>query len=134
MDMDIKQSPLAPASTNISPQAGAPIAGRVKLLIIVLVVIAIVAFVWYYPVFRKDNITPEEKSINKQIEELDKLRDQAGARVYSEKELQEQAKELDAMRKTTIGPDGKPVKVETKVPTEAEIQKQVDELDALRRR
>ena len=134
MDMDIKQSPPAPASTNISPQAGVPIAGRIKLLIIALVVIAIVAFVWYYPVFRKDNITPEEKSINKQIEELDKLRDQAGARVYSEKELQEQAKELDAMRKTTIGPDGKPVKVETKVPTEAEIQKQVDELDALRRR
>lgn len=136
MDMDIKSfiSASIPPESSQSSEGGKSPSGGIKLLVIVAIVVLIVGVVWYYPTISRKNITREEEAINKQVEELDNLRKQAGVKTYSEKELQAQSKELDAMRQTIIGSDGKPVKVESKPLTEAEIKQQIDELDALRKR
>lgn len=62
----------------------------------------------------------EETLVEKQLRELDALRDQAASKPLTQEEIKEQAKELDSLREKQ-----KPL-------TADQIKKQLEELDRLR--
>jgi uncharacterized protein HemX len=99
----------------------------IYLIIAAVFASAIFAVVMYYISWtqlqtEKQPQAQEETLVQKQLKELDRLRQEAGATPPTEEQIAEQKEELDALRK-----DAK-----AKPASEATIQQQMGELDKLR--
>ena len=98
------------------------------ILSIVVAVIAVVSAVYiYYSYYvsksaeTPPNPTPRVVDVKRQAEDLDALRGQANPKPLTDKEITEQAMELDKLRKSAVTSGGK-----------VDIKKQAEELDKLR--
>lgn len=96
--------------------------------ILVIVFVLALALTIYFS-YRKPKIIPGEELMKKektltekQIEELEVLRQQAGEEHFTEKELEVQNKELEKLKKES----------NFQPPSAEELQKQLEELDKLR--
>lgn len=94
-------------------------------IVILAFIIIAVGLIWYFsqkPEIEEVSIpekSEEEKMIEQQLEELEKLRTETAP--LSEREIQTQLEELEELRQ------------KQKPPSQQEIQKQLEELDKLRK-
>ena len=98
------------------------------IFIFVPVFVLVLASAIYF-IYQKQKIITEEETtkkekiaIEKQMEELEALRQQAGEKIPTEKELEVQKKELEKLKNES----------NFQAPSEEEIQKQLEELNKLR--
>lgn len=97
-------------------------AKKIIIIIIAIAILAIISFVgerkgYFYP---SDSVLSQEEILAKQMEELDKLRQENGANPLTQEEINNQAKELDGLKQKNPSL------------TQEQIDKQAKELDALR--
>ncbi|MBI4692004.1 MAG: hypothetical protein HY773_00965 [Candidatus Terrybacteria bacterium] len=74
-----------------------------RFLIIVIILVLLLAGVVVYFKFRKPKELTQEEIIQKQIQELDALRQQAGAKPLTQEEIKKQIQELDKLRQQSLG-------------------------------
>ncbi len=92
----------------------------IKIIVIALAILAVLVILGLNA--KKEKPLTQEEIIQKQLEELDRLRAQSGAKELTEAEIKNQLDELAQLRKAS----------QTQPLTEETIQKQLNELENLR--
>jgi len=80
--------------------------GKKRISVIILIIIIILALLLaglvIYLKFKKPRELTQQEIIQKQMEELDRLRQEAGAKPLTEEEIKKQIQELDRLRQQSL--------------------------------